>query len=145
MKVGCRRECFFAEFCTPRNSQLQTSNFKLQTLTSNFQPPMAQLHPQTLKYLGSLKKNNNKPWFDKNKPQYEEIKNELVNVAADMIKEVSKFDSAVAATDPKKSVFRIYRDIRFSADKTPYKTNMGFWMSKGGIKLPSAGYYVHLQ
>lgn len=106
---------------------------------------MSQLHPQTLKFLSNLKKNNNKEWFDKNKPLYESVKNDVTAVAADVIKEVSKFDASVAATDPKKSVFRIYRDIRFSKDKTPYKTNMGFYMSKGGIKLPTAGYYIHLQ
>ena len=106
---------------------------------------MATLHPDTLKFLGNLKKNNKKEWFDKNKPQYEAIKNDLVNVAGEMIKEVSKFDSSVAAVDPKKSVFRIYRDVRFSPDKSPYKTNMGFWMSKGGMKVPSAGYYIHIQ
>ena len=106
---------------------------------------MAQLHSQTLKFLANLKKNNNKPWFDKNKPQYEEIKNQLTDVASEVIKEVNKFDPSLGDVDPKKSVFRIYRDIRFSPDKTPYKTNIGFWMAKGGMKLPSAGYYVHLQ
>jgi uncharacterized protein (TIGR02453 family) len=106
---------------------------------------MSKLHPQTLKFLSTLKKNNNKAWFDKNKPQYEEIKNELISVADEVIREVNKFDSSLGNVDPKKCVFRIYRDIRFSPDKTPYKTNIGFWMSKGGMKNPSAGYYVHLQ
>src|SRR5258706_15964745 len=106
---------------------------------------MSQLHPKTLSFLSSLKKNNNKPWFDKNKPTYEEIKNELILSAGEVIKEVSKFDPSITGVDPKKSVFRIYRDIRFSPDKTPYKSNIGFWMSKGGMKVPSAGYYVHLQ
>src|SRR5262249_35275251 len=84
-------------------------------------------------------------WFDKNKPTYEDIKNEITMVAAEVIKEVSKFDPSIAGFDPKKSVFRIYRDVRFSKDKSPYKTNIGFYMSKGGIKAPSAGYYVHIQ
>src|SRR4030095_10845385 len=97
---------------------------------------MAQIHPQTLKFLSELKKNNNKPWFDKNKSQYEEIKNEMVGVAAELIKETNKFDSSLGTIDPKKTIFRIYRDIRFSKDKSPYKTNMGFWMSKGGMKVP---------
>ena len=104
---------------------------------------MAQFHPQTLKFLSNLKKNNNKPWFDKNKPLYEAVRNDIITIAAEVIKEVAKFDAAVSTVDPKKSVFRIYRDIRFSADKTPYKNNMGFWMAGGG--LSSAGYYVHLQ
>jgi len=106
---------------------------------------MARVHPQSLKFLSGLKKNNNKPWFEKNKPLYEEIKNDLTGISGEVIKEVSKFDPSVSGLDPKKTVFRIYRDIRFSPDKTPYKTNIGFWMSKGGMKIPLAGYYVHLQ
>jgi uncharacterized protein (TIGR02453 family) len=96
---------------------------------------MSQIHPKSLSFLSSLKKNNNKPWFDKNKPLYEEIKNELAIAAGEVIKEVSKFDASVSGLDPKKTIFRIYRDIRFSSDKTPYKTNIGFWMSKGGMKI----------
>jgi len=104
-----------------------------------------QLHPKTLSFLSSLKKNNNKPWFDKNKPAYEEIKDDITSVAGELIREVSKFDPSISGMDPKKSVFRIYRDIRFSPDKTPYKTNIGFYMAKGGVKSPAAGYYVHIQ
>jgi uncharacterized protein (TIGR02453 family) len=106
---------------------------------------MSQLHPQTLKFLANLKKNNNKPWFDKNKSLYEEIKKEITSVSSDVIKEVNKFDASLGAIDPKKTIFRIYRDIRFSKDKSPYKNNIGFWMAKGGMKSPAAGYYVHLQ
>jgi len=106
---------------------------------------MSKLHPKTLSFLSGLKKNNNKTWFEKNKPLYIDIKNELTATAGEVIKEVSKFDSSISGLDPKKTIFRIYRDVRFSKDKSPYKTNIGFWMSKGGMKIPSAGYYVHLQ
>jgi len=106
---------------------------------------MPSLHPQTLKFLSSLKKNNNKIWFDKHKPQYEEIKASVIDFMAALIKEVSKFDPSVVGTDPKKSVMRIYRDIRFSKDKTPYKSNIGAGISTGGKNVAAGGYYVHLQ
>ena len=104
-----------------------------------------QLHPQTLKFLSSLKKNNNKIWFDKNKASYEAIKDQLTEFAAAMIKEISKFDPTVADVNAKSTIFRIYRDIRFSKDKTPYKTNVGMGISKGGKNFPTGGYYIHLQ
>ncbi|HYV92984.1 MAG TPA: DUF2461 domain-containing protein [Chitinophagales bacterium] len=105
---------------------------------------MSKLHPQTLKFLSSIKKNNNRPWFEKNKPTYEAIKDDMVAFMAALIKEVSKFDPAVKDADPKKSVMRIYRDIRFSKDKSPYKTNIGAGISSGKITESSAGYYIHI-
>jgi uncharacterized protein (TIGR02453 family) len=106
---------------------------------------MAQLHPKTFAFLNGIKKNNNKPWFEKNKPLYEEIKHGMIGFMADLIKEVSKFDRSVAGADAKKSVMRIYRDIRFSKDKSPYKTNIGAGISIDPKMGSTAGYYVHLQ
>ena len=106
---------------------------------------MASLHPKTLSFLASLKKNNNRPWFEKNKPLYEEIKQNMVEFMAQLIKEVSKFDKSVAGADPKKSVMRIYRDIRFSKDKSPYKTNIGAGLSSDPRMGEGGGYYVHIQ
>ena len=105
---------------------------------------MAQLHPQTMKFLQQIKKNNNKPWFDKNKSSYEEIRSAAIEIAGDLIKEVQAFDASIGSPDPKKSVMRIYRDIRFSKDKTPYKTNIGIGLGHGS-DIHSAGYYIHIQ
>jgi uncharacterized protein (TIGR02453 family) len=62
-----------------------------------------------------------------------------------LIGEIGKFDPAVAGLDPKSCVFRIYRDIRFSKDKSPYKTNLGAYISPGGRKSMQPGYYIHVQ
>ncbi|HUM47027.1 MAG TPA: DUF2461 domain-containing protein [Chitinophagales bacterium] len=106
---------------------------------------MAQLHPQTLKFLSALKKNNNKEWFEKNRPLYETIRNDYILVVADVLNEISRFDPSVSQLDPKKCLFRINRDIRFSTNKAPYKTNIGAYISKGGKNSPAGGYYMHVQ
>ncbi len=106
---------------------------------------MAQLHPQTLRFLSSLNKNNNKEWFEKNRSTYEAIRSAYVEVIGAIINEVSHFDASVAHLDPKKCLFRINRDIRFSSNKAPYKINIGAAMAKGGKNALSAGYYVHVQ
>jgi uncharacterized protein (TIGR02453 family) len=99
----------------------------------------------TLDFLSKLKKNNNKEWFDKNRPNYELAKKNYYAFVNELIQSISKFDPSVKTLDAKQCVFRINRDIRFANDKTPYKTNMGADISPGGKKGNSAGYYIHLQ
>jgi uncharacterized protein (TIGR02453 family) len=103
------------------------------------------IEKSTLDFLSKLKKNNNKEWFDKNRPAYEEAKKNYIEFIDGVIQTVGKFDPAVRSLEAKKCIFRINRDIRFSNDKTPYKTNMGADISPGGKKAYSAGYYIHLQ
>jgi uncharacterized protein (TIGR02453 family) len=97
------------------------------------------------KFLTALGKNNNKEWFDKNKPAYQEAKKIYTDIVAKMIKEISKFDPAIVGLDASKTLFRINRDIRFSKDKSPYKTNFGADMSPGGKKTMIPGYYMHIE
>lgn len=97
----------------------------------------------SLDFLTQLKSNNNKPWFDENKPKYLTELNHIETFAGALLQELSKTD-VLETTSGKKSVYRIYRDIRFSKDKTPFKT---FW---GGsyTRATSArrgGYYFHLE
>ena len=99
----------------------------------------------TLKFLSALKKNNNKPWFEKNKTAYLDAKEDVEDFAEKVIKGLAKIDPDIAALQPKDCTFRIYRDVRFSKDKSPYKTNMGAYLTKGGKKSPTAGYYVHFE
>jgi uncharacterized protein (TIGR02453 family) len=99
----------------------------------------------TLDFLSKLKKNNNKEWFDKNRSTYEEVKKNHQGFINELIQAVAKFDPSVKMLEAKQCVFRINRDIRFSNDKTPYKTNLGADISPGGKKANSAGYYIHLQ
>jgi uncharacterized protein (TIGR02453 family) len=99
----------------------------------------------TLKFLKDLKKNNNKPWFEKNKAAYLDAKEDVEHFAGKLIEGLVRIDPEIAALQPKNCTFRIYRDVRFSKDKSPYKTNMGAYLNKGGKKMPTAGYYVHFE
>jgi uncharacterized protein (TIGR02453 family) len=103
------------------------------------------LSNDTLKFLRELKKNNNKPWFEANRKRYENAQNEIKNFIAGWINMLGKKDSSIAQLDPKKCLFRIHRDVRFSSDKSPYKNNLGAYLSKSGKSGSNAGYYLHLE
>jgi uncharacterized protein (TIGR02453 family) len=105
------------------------------------------IEKSTLKFLQDLKKNNNREWFEKNKSRYLEAKNDMENLTWQLIKGLSIFDTEIANSNlnTKKCMFRIYRDVRFSKDKSPYKVNMGASLNVGGKKVHNAGYYFHLQ
>jgi uncharacterized protein (TIGR02453 family) len=103
------------------------------------------LEPQTLKFLTALKKNNNKPWFDSHRAAYEVAKIDFANFVQLVINDLQRTDPAIAGLMSKDCLFRINRDIRFSNDKTPYKSNMGASIKRGGRKSPFAGYYFHLE
>jgi uncharacterized protein (TIGR02453 family) len=105
------------------------------------------LKPTTLAFLTDLKANNSKPWFDANRRTYEAAKADLVQTVTTLIGGLSQLDPGIADTplDPKKCIFRINRDVRFSNDKSPYKTNLGAWFNKGGKALNSAGYYLNIE
>jgi uncharacterized protein (TIGR02453 family) len=96
-------------------------------------------------FLKKLKSNNNKEWFDKNRPDYSVLREELITTIDELTKKLGKVDKAIETIDPRKSIFRINRDIRFSNNKSPYKTNMGAYISAGGKKSPNAGYYLHIE
>jgi len=101
--------------------------------------------PLILKFLKDIAKNNNREWFEKNKPKYLEAKEEFENFLEAFHKEVLKFDESLASLNPRKMGFRIYRDVRFSKDKRPYKVNMGAGFSEHGKMEQEPGYYVHLE
>src|SRR5215208_1456588 len=103
------------------------------------------LQPATLKFLKALKKNNNKVWFDKHRKDYDAAKNDFENFIQAVLDKQSKNDSDLKELTAKKCMFRINRDVRFSKDKSPYKTNFGASMDKGGKKSGFAGYYFHLE
>jgi uncharacterized protein (TIGR02453 family) len=99
----------------------------------------------TLKFLKDLKKNNNKPWFEKNKSVFLDAKEDMDRFVEQVIDGFGKIDAQVATLHPQDCTYRIYRDVRFSQDKTPYKPHMGAYLNKGGKKVPTAGYYLHLE
>lgn len=97
-------------------------------------------------FLSDIKKNNNREWFASNKSRYEKSRQEFILFVEKLIQELTKFDQEVKNIDPKKAVFRIYKDTRFSKDKTPYKTNFGAHIVAHGSKPHDrAGYYIHLE
>ena len=98
-----------------------------------------------LKFLKTLAKNNDRAWFEKNKSKYLAAKDEFDQVAAALLKELIVFDESLAGLDPKKLTFRIYRDVRFSKDKRPYKNNMGAAFSATGKGMGTPGYYFQVQ
>jgi uncharacterized protein (TIGR02453 family) len=98
-----------------------------------------------LKFLQSLAKNNNRDWFDKNKPKYLEAKDNFDQFVAKLVKDLVPFDPSLAGLDPKKITFRIYRDVRFSKNKLPYKSNMSAGISPRGKMVAEPGVYLHIQ
>lgn len=99
-----------------------------------------------LDFLSELKKNNNRIWFAEHKEDYEVARSEFEQICRSLIAEIAKFDTDIQHVELKDCVFRIYRDIRFSNDKTPYKTHFGAYIaSAGGRKSKRGGYYLHLE
>jgi uncharacterized protein (TIGR02453 family) len=103
------------------------------------------LQASTLDFLKKLKKNNNREWFDKHKAEYETAREDFLQLVEKLIRDASAFDPAIRGQDAKKCLFRIYRDIRFSKNKTPYKINLSADISPGGKGSCTAGYYIHIQ
>lgn len=99
----------------------------------------------TLNFLTSLKANNNRDWFTDNKSEYLEAKSQFEAFVGKLIIGIKEFDSTIGSIEPKDCVFRIYRDVRFSHNKEPYKTNMGAYITKAGRKGSYAGYYFHTE
>lgn len=103
------------------------------------------IRAETLQFLTDLAANNNREWFAVNKARHDEARLNVLDFVADVIKGLSKTDTAIpAGLDPKDCVMRIYRDIRFSLDKTPYKTNFGAGISPYGKNFNGPGYYLHI-
>jgi len=103
------------------------------------------LQATTIKFLKDLKKNNNKPWFDANRKQYESAKQDFENFVQRIIDKHTKIDPSLIELKAKNCLFRINRDVRFSKDKSPYKTNFGAHINSGGKKSILAGYYFHFE
>ena len=102
------------------------------------------MQSSTLQFLRTLEKNNNREWFNENKTTYQEAQQDVISFVEKLIEEMADFDEEMGKLEAKKSVFRIYRDTRFSKDKTPYKTNFGAGLGMGkGNKV--SGYYLHIE
>lgn len=107
-----------------------------------FQP---MLEKGTLEFLKKLKRNNNKEWFHAHRTEYEAALANFTELVGDLIGGITRFDSGLRNLKPKDTLFRIFRDVRFARDKSPYKHNLGANMAPGGRKSKLAGYYIHVE
>jgi len=98
-----------------------------------------------LDFLKDLEANNSREWFDLNRDRYDATRKQFLVVAEQLIHDIRQFDDEVPALNPKDCVFRIFRDVRFSKDKLPFKSNYGCFVARGGKKSGFAGYYLHIQ
>ncbi|MBK0381309.1 DUF2461 domain-containing protein [Mucilaginibacter segetis] len=104
------------------------------------------IQKQTLTFLKDLVVNNNRDWFLANKERYDEARENVIGLTGDIISKLHLIDAGVNPDlDPKKCVMRIYRDIRFSKNKTPYKNNFGVSIPSSGLRLGGVEYYLHIQ
>ncbi len=97
-----------------------------------------------IEFLTGLEQNNNRPWFAWNKPAYDVLRDEFEALVGDISARLSKFDRALGTVDPKKAMFRIYRDTRFSKDRTPYKTHFSAAIRDRAKRGLEPGYYFHI-
>jgi len=104
---------------------------------------MKTLNKQNLDFLKELKQNNNRDWFLENKSTYEKNREEVAEFADEVLKLLNQHDQ-IETVSGKKSLYRIYRDVRFSKDKTPYKTHWASYF-KRATKLLRGGYYLHIE
>lgn len=104
---------------------------------------MGSISKSNFDFLNKLSKNNNREWFMENKSLYESNRADIVGFADDVL-ELLKTHDNIETVSGKKALYRVYRDVRFSKDKTPYKTNYSASFSRA-TKLLRGGYYIHLE
>ncbi|HAH59210.1 MAG TPA: TIGR02453 family protein [Bacteroidales bacterium] len=98
-----------------------------------------------LDYLKSLQQNNNREWFQANKAHYDEARVNFEQLLSGIIAGITGFDTSIGIAEPKECIFRIYRDVRFSPNKLPYKNHFGAYIAQGGRKSMLPGYYIHIE
>lgn len=99
----------------------------------------------TIKFLKNLQENNNKPWFEKHRGNYEDAKADFLLLVEQLITAIAAFDKPIGSLEAKNCTFRINRDVRFSKNKDPYKNNIAAYFNKDGKKGLGAGYYLHIE
>ncbi|MCL1850241.1 MAG: DUF2461 domain-containing protein [Bacteroidetes bacterium] len=106
---------------------------------------MAKINPETLQFLTELKTNNNRDWFQTHKTEADRARKNYEDFANSLLENLKSFDKSLQNIEIKQCIFRIYRDVRFSPNKEPYKTHFGVYFAKnGGKNSDLAGYYFHL-
>lgn len=100
---------------------------------------------ETLEFLRELRKNNNRVWFHENKDRFDTLRSAFAEHVEQLIQRIALFDPDIAGVAAKDCIYRIYRDIRFSPNKLPYKTYFSAYIAQGGRKSERAGYYLHIE
>jgi uncharacterized protein (TIGR02453 family) len=100
---------------------------------------------EVFQFLDALKENNTREWFTANKSLYQTAYKQVEAFVQQVIEGIMVFDKSIEPVPASKCIFRIYRDVRFATDKSPYKTNFGASIAKGGKKMGTAGYYLHIE
>lgn len=104
------------------------------------------MNGQIMQFLQELQQNNNREWFQENKERYDVLRKGFIDEVQQLINRIALFDPEIAGLEAKACLFRIYRDIRFSPDKTPYKAYFSAYIaSHGGRGSDRGGYYIHLE
>lgn len=98
-----------------------------------------------LSFLKNLAANNNREWFNSHKEDYLKVKDKIYNITGLLLCKITQFDPEVAHLNPSDCLYRIYRDTRFSSDKTPFKTHIGIYITARGKKSEYCGYYLHIE
>ncbi len=99
---------------------------------------------QVLRFLRSLSLHNDKAWFEAHKADYLKAKATVSDLAVRLIEGIRSFDDSIGPLSVSDCTYRLYRDVRFSKDKSPYKTHMGIFVNRGGKKSGYSGYYFHI-
>ncbi|RTY93397.1 DUF2461 domain-containing protein [Flavobacterium sp. GT3R68] len=103
------------------------------------------LTKDTLQFLKDLKANNNREWFLANNKRYDIVKKEYHQLIGNFLEMMKPLDSSLEMLEVKNCTFRINRDIRFSKDKSPYKSHLGIWMNTNPSGFNAPGYYIHIE
>jgi len=103
------------------------------------------LTKEAIQFIDDLGKNNSTEWMHANKKRYENYKKDYHNFIASVLDAMKPLDSSLDGLEVKNCTFRINRDIRFSKDKSPYKTNIGIWLTTNKLRKNSPGYYIHFE
>jgi uncharacterized protein (TIGR02453 family) len=108
---------------------------------------MIQIEKSTMQFLSDLKKHNEREWFAANRKRYEDARKNFTDLIQAVINEITTFDPILKGLEAKSCIYRINRDIRFSNDKSPYKSHFGAFILRGGNKNMHslAGYYIHVE
>ena len=103
------------------------------------------MNAEIIRFLDDLRRNNNTVWFHENRERYDKLRCAVINEVQELIERISVFDPDIRGLDARKCLFRINRDIRFSLDKSPYKTYMSACIAQGGRHSIRGAYYFHLE